>query len=204
MERIENTTQDSRQRRGTILDAASSLLADHGYAGTTMQMIAETAGFSVGYLYKHFPGKEALVDEIYVSHMQSFEATRHEVRRLYSDRPLKGVLELYRRLSRQIRENVHLLRMVYESEIESPNSKPEFAARHRRGMTEMIRDAVAAGEIRPVDSELLAAAIDGAFWGLLRYLSESGRVERIAEVPDLIDAQLLAPMKTDYGKEDPS
>lgn len=201
MERMDTTT---RTRRGAILEAASSLLATHGYAGTTMQMIADAAGFSVGYLYKHFPGKEALVDEIYVSRMEAFEATRHEMRRLYADRPLKGVQELYRRLSRQIRENVHLLRMVFESEVESPISKPEFAVRHRRGITEMIRDAVAAGEIRPVDPELLAAALDGAFWGLLRYLSDSGRVERIAEAPDQIDALFLEPLKTDHGKDYPS
>jgi len=43
-----------------ILRVADRRFADYGYTKTTMAEIARDAGMSVGNLYRHFPGKEAI------------------------------------------------------------------------------------------------------------------------------------------------
>jgi len=48
-------------RRNQYLDAALRLFAEHGYVGTSMDMLIAEAGGSKATLYKHFPAKDDLV-----------------------------------------------------------------------------------------------------------------------------------------------
>ena len=50
--------------RGRIIQAASDLFANKGYAGTTTRSIAETAGVNEVTLFRHFGSKENLAREI--------------------------------------------------------------------------------------------------------------------------------------------
>ncbi|HEY9275192.1 TetR/AcrR family transcriptional regulator [Achromobacter sp.] len=52
----------------TILQATARVLATHGYAGTNTNLIAETAGVSVGSLYQYFPNKNALIAALHNRH----------------------------------------------------------------------------------------------------------------------------------------
>jgi TetR/AcrR family transcriptional regulator, transcriptional repressor of aconitase len=58
------TRLDSEERRKSIVDAALPLFARKGFAGTTTREIAEAAGVSEGLLFRHFPSKAALYQEI--------------------------------------------------------------------------------------------------------------------------------------------
>jgi|HubBroStandDraft_3_1064219.scaffolds.fasta_scaffold198877_2 AcrR family transcriptional regulator len=49
-----------RATRGQLIDVATSLFADHGYEGTSIEAVLAAAGVSRGALYHHFAGKEAL------------------------------------------------------------------------------------------------------------------------------------------------
>ena len=44
---------------------AEQLFIDHGFHGTSMQMIAKAAGIAAGTVYLHFPSKEELIRRIY-------------------------------------------------------------------------------------------------------------------------------------------
>ena len=48
------------ERRREILAAAAATLARHGYHGTNLQRVAESAGMGKSSLYHYFPTKEAL------------------------------------------------------------------------------------------------------------------------------------------------
>lgn len=52
------------ERRRAIVDAAMPLFAEKGFAGTTTRDLAAAAGVSEALLYRHFPSKEALYQEI--------------------------------------------------------------------------------------------------------------------------------------------
>ena len=47
-----------------VLDASARVLVAVGYAKSNTNLIAETAGISVGSLYEYFPGKEAIYAEL--------------------------------------------------------------------------------------------------------------------------------------------
>jgi AcrR family transcriptional regulator len=54
----------SEERHRMIVEAAMPLFAQNGFAATTTKEIAKAAGISEALLYKHFPSKEALFNEM--------------------------------------------------------------------------------------------------------------------------------------------
>jgi AcrR family transcriptional regulator len=59
--------------REALLDAARRVFAERGYGPASVEEIARTAGVSVGSVYVHFAGKEALFTEL-VEHQTSADA----------------------------------------------------------------------------------------------------------------------------------
>jgi AcrR family transcriptional regulator len=59
--------EERRDGREALLQAALEVFAERGYAGASVDQIAERAGYSKGALYWHFPGKDdvffALLEE---------------------------------------------------------------------------------------------------------------------------------------------
>ena len=55
-----------------MLDAAESLLADKGIRATTMQQVADVAGVSRAWLYRHFPDKQTMVGATIVRLNEAF------------------------------------------------------------------------------------------------------------------------------------
>ena len=57
-------TQDpktqNRERRREIMDLATDLFLENGFAATSMSRVAQAAGITKASLYHHFPGKEDL------------------------------------------------------------------------------------------------------------------------------------------------
>ncbi len=53
------------RKREEIINAALELIAEHGFHGAPMAMIAEKAGVGAGTIYRYFPGKDALITELY-------------------------------------------------------------------------------------------------------------------------------------------
>jgi AcrR family transcriptional regulator len=63
-------TAKSHRTRARILDCATRLLVEIGYAGATNARIAEAADLTRGAMLYHFPSREALVDAL-VEHLQA-------------------------------------------------------------------------------------------------------------------------------------
>lgn len=47
-----------------VLDAAAKIFRDHGYAGTTMRIIADEANMQAGSIYYHFGSKDQLLSAV--------------------------------------------------------------------------------------------------------------------------------------------
>jgi len=52
-------------KRADIVRAALELIAEHGFHGAPMAMIAERAGVGAGTIYRYFENKDVLIREIY-------------------------------------------------------------------------------------------------------------------------------------------
>lgn len=64
----------SEARRSAIVAAVTPLFARKGFSGATTRELAETAGISEGLLFKHFPNKDALYQEILAQKSREGEA----------------------------------------------------------------------------------------------------------------------------------
>ena len=67
--------------KGRILDEALTLFAENGYNGTGVEQIAEKVGIKAPSLYKHFKGKEdimnALIESAEKRYEESFGSSEH-------------------------------------------------------------------------------------------------------------------------------
>jgi AcrR family transcriptional regulator len=60
----EPNATDAAKRR-LILEAALTLFSEQGFHGTSMALLAKTAGLPVGTIYRHFTSKEELIHALY-------------------------------------------------------------------------------------------------------------------------------------------
>lgn len=63
--RPRGSTKKGESTRQLLYEAATQLFAERGYEATTMRAIADRAGVSPGLLYRYFPSKRAVVQELY-------------------------------------------------------------------------------------------------------------------------------------------
>ncbi|MEQ8486994.1 MAG: TetR/AcrR family transcriptional regulator [Pseudomonadales bacterium] len=129
-----------------ILDAAAQLFAEHGYAATTTNRVAERAGVSIGSLYQYVSDKDALLLALAERHLQeAADALSDTFRALHRDRP--DVAETVRRLVATLadlhRHDPAMHRLLFD---QTPRT-PALAARLRQAQRDLGR-AVAAELIR--------------------------------------------------------
>jgi AcrR family transcriptional regulator len=55
----------SKDKRATIFQAALELIAERGFHGAPMSLVAQRAGVSAGIIYHYFASKEELIHELY-------------------------------------------------------------------------------------------------------------------------------------------
>jgi len=56
---------DARRNRDLLLAAALEAFTEHGADDTSLEEIARRAGVGIGTLYRHFPGRVALLEAVY-------------------------------------------------------------------------------------------------------------------------------------------
>lgn len=59
----------SKATVAAIVEAATRILAEQGWAGFTTNKVAEAAGVSIGSLYQYFPDKLSLIEAVRQSHL---------------------------------------------------------------------------------------------------------------------------------------
>ncbi len=72
-ERRDARTTRPRNRRALIITAAAELFYRHGYARVAVSDIAEAVGIGPSALYRHFPGKQQLLQRVVLDQLRPFE-----------------------------------------------------------------------------------------------------------------------------------
>ena len=53
-------------KRTAVLEATLALIAEHGFHGTAMSVVADKAGVGAGTIYRYFDSKEDLITQLYL------------------------------------------------------------------------------------------------------------------------------------------
>jgi AcrR family transcriptional regulator len=160
-QQLEHMRAESRAR---ILTSALRLFAQHGYAATSVRMIARDAGISQGLLYNYYDGKEELLRAIFEQSMrdvqESFELAAG------GTTPGEQIERLVRSAFSIVRENLSFWRLTYQLRmqpgvLEGLNDEVRvWSEEIRFQLEELLRAAGAASPA--VEARVLFASIDGA------------------------------------------
>ena len=195
----QNTGKSRREReyarhRQEILDTAQSLFASHGYFQTTMQMIADRVEFSVGYLYKHFSGKEEIYEEMVAYHMKRLDEMRHEAEALGLS-PLEEIRHTFLLVCNHFNKHRDFMRIFHEGITGACNQLLEGKQRHHQEIAEKLKRAQDLGELKAYDVDLLTAAIQGATKELFAEMASREGDNPFDTLPDTLFKLLIDPLR---------
>jgi AcrR family transcriptional regulator len=162
------TRAESQERtRGRIVEAATRLFLGDGYGATSLEQIAEEAGFTRGAVYSNFDGKPAIgiavIDELYA----------REERRLRTMLESTGGDELLDVLAKWADETIgdpawtRLEIEIAASTLDDPEHSAATArryARMRAGSGALLRELVDGPDT--IDPEILATAVVALMLGI--------------------------------------
>lgn len=172
------------QTRDTLLRAAEDLLREGGFAGLTVQALAERAGVGVGTVYRYFESKDALATEVFrratereVSAVaEALAVTGTPVTRLrhaldvFATRALRAPRLAWALIAEPVTPDVDAQRLYYRS---------AYAGQFRV----LIEEGIEAGLLPPQPADLCAAALVGALAEALVGPLADGR-----DGPQLVDS----------------
>ncbi|MBK8028482.1 MAG: TetR/AcrR family transcriptional regulator [Anaerolineae bacterium] len=161
---------DPRDTRDRILDAALNIFANKGYHDTRMDEIVEASSTSKGSIYFHFPNKErlflALVDQFAdLIERRVREAVEQEAEGIARVRAaLQACLETFGRYRRPAK--IMLVQAVGLGSV-FEKKRVDVNDRFANLIKEYLDEAIAIGDIAPVDTEVVSYAWMGAIYGIV-------------------------------------
>lgn len=156
-------TEQGRERKQQLIDAAMSLFTERGFAATRISDICAEAGVAKGLFYWYFPTKVDLFTEL-------VRTMRQRLRRAQADAVEPGATALERIVAGAeasvifIAEHAHYFALV---EVERTDRAVAGALRgttriYLDDVVALVREAQAAGDVRDEDPHLLALGVLGA------------------------------------------
>lgn len=159
------------EKRARILEIATREFANRGFDNANVNTIAETAGVSVGSIYKYFDSKESLFLTAIHYGMETLEAVLKDA--LDSTDGLFVKAERIARLiQKHSRENTDLIRLYNEITSESNSELVKQISRQMEQISSdtysrLIAEAQTRGEVRKsLDPRLAAYFMDSLFMAL--------------------------------------
>jgi AcrR family transcriptional regulator len=137
--------RDGEATRQKLLRAALELYTAEGYHGTTTPAIAARAGVAEGTIYRHFSGKEHLLNEVYRA-AQRWAAAIVTEPHPPGDPPPARIADRLQRIGRRLLEG---------AERDPAAARMLFAFRDERHLDEKSREA--AREFRDALAQVIAA-----------------------------------------------
>jgi AcrR family transcriptional regulator len=193
------TREESRkQTQDRLLTAASELFAERGVNGTSVEQIAERAGYSRGAFYGNFNDKNEIVLELLKQRTQrELQEVQALGREVTSFQDMLALLrEWHRDRSRHLAEWLALRMELILHALRNPHLRPPLAEREllaRTAIGEGIQQELARrGAQPPADPEFLALIVHALEDGLL--IQKTLRPEEIGDevVVDAVELLLAS------------
>jgi AcrR family transcriptional regulator len=174
-------TEQGRERKQQLVDAAAALFAERGYAATRVGDICDLAGVAKGLFYWYFPTKLDLFAELVRS--MRLRLRRSQAAAMHPDAdPLEQIMQGTAASVRFMAEHA-----AYFALVDVERADPVIADTLRAGsevylddVTVLIRAGQVAGQVADKDPTLLALGVLGA----VSSFSNAWRAGRIDLAPD--------------------
>jgi AcrR family transcriptional regulator len=146
----------NKKARARLLDAATVLFAEKGYASTSVGEIVAKARVTKPVLYYYFESKEGIFQAILAEAFRLQEELLAEA--LREDGTVRGrILRLFRRIYDEVTERPHLFRILHILAFSPPQGTPyvdleSFHGRFIDALRAMVEEAQARGEVPQGDS----------------------------------------------------
>lgn len=183
-----------QQTRDGIVQATEQLLAERGFAATTMRDIAALAHLSYQTLYNYFPTKALIIQEILVRDVGEANARALKVIGSYDNNLLSALTRItevrfsvIHKHDRSLWREVVVDTLRQQAQVMDVYYQIDSSARQLS--VQLLQQAQRAGELQPkVDCELLARTLYGlGEFSLLEYILNDEISE--ADARKVIDAQ---------------
>jgi AcrR family transcriptional regulator len=183
-------------RRDQILRSLAAFARDRRLASLTMRDIADRLGLVKGNLYYYFKNKQDILFHCHVKCIEISLAALDEVRATQSP-PAERLRTLLVKHIRNITEDAYGGVLLTDLESLTPAQRKRYVAmrdRFERGVREMIRDGIAAGEFAPQNIDLAGITILGAINWIPKWYRSSGALSS-AEIAESIADQLIRSLR---------
>jgi AcrR family transcriptional regulator len=185
-----------------IYEQAALMFAERGYAGTSLQLIADEMGITRQALYHYFRSKEELLSKLVVN---IAEANANEIRELSGDSeldPASRLAAVVRAITLRRVDSPMQFLLLARCEAEFP---PDVAQAHwnavgvmRKCLVKIIDEGIADGVFRPVDPFVTAMAIIG-MWNWVPWWSANLADRTAEEVADQLAEFALVMVSRRHG-----
>jgi len=176
IERRPGARKDAQRNRQRIIDAATRAFAS-GPELVKIEAIAREAGVGVGTLYRNFPSREALVEEVYRSELARLSALAAE---LLADRPPADALREWMRRYQEFVATKHGMAEALRAVIASGAISSGKTREHLNGAIATIIDAGRAdGSLR---SDVPPADVSASMAGIMLGAADAEQAGRMLQL----------------------
>lgn len=183
--------------REQLLEAAARVFARKGYAGASVEEIAESAGYSTGALYSNFDSKEQLFREL-MSDKRSRGIARQaaKVEKILADDPAGDaelLAELHKRLERVAGKSVEAAALQAEFwlyAVRNPEAMQILATKTDERIDVLTPLVTRAMQEHGADPGVPPEAVTRIMLALYQGLARQRRIDPAAVPPDLISRAL--------------
>jgi AcrR family transcriptional regulator len=165
--RVPKFRRRAEARPDEVLDAALALFVEKGFAQTRVEDIASRAGLSKGAVYLYFPSKEAILEGLVRRAVLPIANNALGFLENYSGDPRLVISTVMKMVAGRLTDprTIAIPRLLMREIVHFP----EFAQMYRRevldrvipAVTQLLRNGIAEGYLRPVDPELTIRSIIG-------------------------------------------
>jgi AcrR family transcriptional regulator len=150
-------------QRAGLVAAATTQLAEQGYAGCSVAAVSRRAGVAAGTVYNHFAGKDELVSEVFRAVVgREVAAVRDSVANATGT--ASAVIAFVETFARRALRSPRLAHALLVEPVDTTVDalRLEFRIAFRDIAAGVVRDGIAAGELPDQNPALVAAALVGA------------------------------------------
>jgi TetR/AcrR family fatty acid metabolism transcriptional regulator len=169
---VKEIIEKTVNKRERILLAAVEVFTRRGYNSARMEEIAETAGIGKGTLYEYFDSKLQLFNEMIIKSWEEYtnSLTADSIHQLSFEDTIREIIKGHFTFSKKNKKLARIL--FWDTEIMDEELREWM---HRRKteqeklIEQMVSRAVAAGEIKPVDTMLvyiILGGLVGSIWAI--------------------------------------